>query len=70
MTQKLPDRLTKLLTTLSGQGTLPNHTCNKIYSKRYGKELSTEQAIILNKFMGSQGSDKENELFQRKQRKT
>ena len=58
-TQKLPDRLTKLLTTLSGQGMLPSKLIPaiKIYSQKVdGKELSTEQArLVLNKFMRSQG---------------
>ena len=56
---KLPDQLTQLLTTLSGQGMVPSKLIPaiKIYSQRVdGKELSTEQArMLLNKFMGSQG---------------
>ena len=56
---KLPDQLTQLLTTLSGQGMVPSKLIPaiKIYSQRVdGKELSTEQArMLLNKFMGSEG---------------
>ena len=56
---KLPDQLTQLLTTLSGQGMVPSKLIPaiKIYSQRVdGKEISTEEArMLLNKFMGSQG---------------
>lgn len=56
---KLPDQLTKLLTTLSGQGMVPSKLIPaiKIYSQRVdGKEISTEEArMLLNKFMGSEG---------------
>lgn len=56
---KLPDQLTQLLTTLSGQGMVPSKLIPaiKIYSQRVdGKEISTEEArMLLNKFMGSEG---------------
>ena len=56
---KLPDQLTKLLTTLSGQGMVPSKLIPaiKIYSQRVdSKEISTEEArMLLNKFMGSEG---------------
>lgn len=56
--QKLPDQLTKVLTTLSAQGMVPSKLIPaiKIYSQRVdGKEISTEEArIILNKFTDAQ----------------